>query len=238
MLNYIRILNLVLLAALVFVGFRLYHEYTSTGTELPELAGVVKRDNAKGGAKATVPLKGLLARDPEHSFAFYQSIIDKNLFRSDRTSPQDGEDGAKGDDQMAINPGSLKFTLYGVAVMGDERVALLGFTDVDPKTRRRSEKIRMVAVGDNVNNVKITAIDETSITMGSEEEPFTLNVYDPKEKKTRRQDRTPVAMQQKVEASSRRSPVARPPQQKQAQSPVQMPAKTPNSPMSPVSTRK
>lgn len=121
---------------------------------------------------------------------------------------------------MAIDPGSLKFTLYGVAVKGNERVALLGFTDVDPKTKRRSEKIRMVGVGDNINNVKITAINETSVTMGSEEEPFTLNVYDPKEKKARRQDRTAVAVQQKIEASSMRTPAARPAQQQQPQSPV------------------
>ena len=228
MLNYIRILNLVLLAALAFVVYGLYHEYTSAGKDTPELAGVVKRDNPKDRAKSSAPLKGLLERDPEHSFAFYQTIIDKNLFRSDRTSPKE-EEAAKNGDQMAINPGSLKFTLYGIAVKGDERLALLGFTDIDPATKRRSEKIRMVAVGDNINNVKITAINETSVTMGPEEESFTLNVYDPKDKKTRRQDRTAVAIQKISEAPSSKSPVARPSQPVQAQSPM-----SPMSPMSPV----
>lgn len=94
--NHVRILNLVLLAVLAFVGYRLYHVYTSTGGETPEVAEVVKRGVPKTGAKSTVPLEGLLARDPEHSFAFYQPIIDKNLFRSDRTSPQEEGGGERG----------------------------------------------------------------------------------------------------------------------------------------------
>jgi hypothetical protein len=219
MLNYIRILNLVLLAALVFVTYSLYNEYTSTGKDTPELAGVVKRDSPKNRAKSSVPLKGLLERDPEHGFAFYQTIIDKNLFRSDRTSPKDAE-AARNGDPMAINSGTQKFTLYGIAVKGDERVALLGYTEIDPRTKRHTEKIRMVAVGDSVNNVKITAINETSVTMGPEDESFTLNVYDPKDKKTRRQVRTVVAVQKPSAASSSRSPVPMRPQPVQTRSPM------------------
>ena len=90
----------------------------------------------------------------------------------------------------------MNFVLYGIAVVGNERMALLGYTDTDAATKRREEKVKIFKEGDSVRNAKVNEIRETSVTLEVNEEPLTLNVYDPKDPKARRQNRTPSVMRE------------------------------------------
>ncbi len=194
MLNYVRILNLVLIVVMGILGYSLYTHWKTGGEIRPDVAEVVERNVRKGQPVTQSPLQGLLNRKQESGFSAYQDIVDKNLFTSDRKNITDDKGEAGEDEKAAGKNGPIRFTLYGIAVNGDERLALIGYQGSDPTTRKRFEKVRMVKVGDKVEGNKVVEIDETSLKLESGGESLLLKVYDAKEPGVRRQERTAQAV--------------------------------------------
>jgi hypothetical protein len=192
MYRYLRLINVFLLIAIGAMGFKLYENWSFfhqkdhiNGESRPE-------KNTDTRKNAASELAGLLKGTPDHSFIFYQEIVDKNLFREDRQGSSAKSEDSQDADELSQAAASHRFVLYGVAVVGNERRALIGFSDNDPASRgvRAGEKIRTVKVGDEIKDFKVDEIQESSIILSAHQESMTLNVYDPKGPRTRKSVRT------------------------------------------------
>ena len=158
---------------------------------------------------------------------FYNEIIDKHLFRSDRKPLQDSDDDSTSVNMISGSGGSAsRFVLYGTAVVGSDRLALVGYTVTDSTTKRRDEKVRMVKVGDSVGQMQVSDIQESSVTItGEGEEPIVLSVHEPKSPQTRQHNRT-VSTTNKAPVAATRSQVRkRPVSRKQDTPPSSPPAR-------------
>jgi hypothetical protein len=217
--------------AIGVVGFTLYENWSAfrqkdhpAGDLTPDAKTEVKKN-------PSAELAGLLKSTPDHSFAFYQEVVDKNLFREDRQGSGAKTESAQGEEELSKAATSHRFVLYGVAVVGNERRALLGFSDTDPENRGRrpGEKIRTVKVGDEVKDFRVDDIKESSIILSAHQETMTLNVYDPKNPRTRKSVRTaPTVRQTPVMPTP---PPSSGPDEEKLDKPPIPPSRTPVSPM-------
>ncbi len=200
MFNYLRIVNIALIVIAGLLGYSLYNVWTNWNPEKIVANEENNTNSITGKSVNPVPLQGLVNDPKTHSLAFYQEIIDKDLFRSERSKPENGESGGSGGgDQEGVTASDTStsgFILYGIAMVGDARRALLGYVDIDPQTKRRSEKVRMFKEGDEIGNAKLSQISETTVELAVNNEQLTLNVYDPKTHNIRNQVRTPVQLRQ------------------------------------------
>jgi len=201
MFNYLRFINIALILIAGLLGYSLYNVWT--GWNPGDI--VANEENATnsitGKSVKPVPLTGLIKGAKDHSLAFYQEIIDKDLFRSDRAKPENGTTAESERRKDAVDADSSGYILYGIAMVGDTRRALVGYVDIDPQTKRRSEKVRMFKEGDEIGAAKLSQISETAVELAVNNEQLTLNVYDPKTFNVRKQNRTPVTIK---EAPTRR----------------------------------
>jgi hypothetical protein len=190
--KYVRLINVFLLVAIGVVGFSLYGKWAVFHGQDEIRSDLAAEAEPETKKSSSLELTGVLKNIPDHSLAFYQEIIDKNLFREDRSGRGGESEASTGEQEMAKAAASHRFILYGVAVVGDERRALLGFTDTssDTKGRRSVEKIRTVKVGDEVKDFTVSDIKESTIVLSAHQETLTLNVYDPKNPRARKSVRT------------------------------------------------
>ena len=213
MFNYLRLINIALIVIAGLLGYSLYNSWTGWNPGEVVANEENPTNSITGKSVKPVPLKGLIKETKDHSLAFYQEIVDKDLFSSERSKPEDGatagsEGGGgggrgKGD---AMDADSSGYILYGIAMVGETRRAVVGYVDIDPQTKRRSEKVRMFKEGDEIGAAKLSQITETAIELALNNEQLTLNVYDPKTFNIRKQNRTPITLK---EAPARREAPAK-----------------------------
>jgi len=188
--KHLRLVNIVLLAVVVLSGYYLYQNWSSFRGEEHLGGGAIEQRAAKNQGNPHIALEGLYKQTPDHSYAFYKEVTEKNLFRPDRKSAGEEDEGTESGSEPSKVLASHRFVLYGVAMVGDEKRALLGYVDVDPESKRRKEKVRSLKVGDVVKDFKVAAIEATSVTLNVDQETVMLGVYDPKSPGTRKSVRT------------------------------------------------
>jgi hypothetical protein len=208
--KYLRLINVFLLVAIGVVGFTFYEKWSAFNQQDGTIDDLSTEAEPETKRSSSPELTGLLKNIPDHSLAFYQEVIDKNLFREDRQGSSGGTETSMGEQEMAKAAASHRFVLYGVAVIGDERWALLGFTDTgsDTRSRRSTEKIRTVKVGDEVKDFTVADIQDSTIILSARQETLTLNVYDPKNPRARKSVRTAPTVRSAPVATA--PPAARP----------------------------
>lgn len=174
--------NIVLAAAVFFVGVKTVEIWTEKRPLKISSAQQPLTWPEKGVAKGTIP--------PESE---YQVVVSDNLFFVDRSEVQQKEPGKKpattqkgGGTHLKILEQVVKHTnLYGVIIVDDRREALIGEIPVGRPGRSGERKIKWAKVGDTVGRFKVKEINNRSVLLTAGGHEWQISLFDKDKPKKR-----------------------------------------------------
>lgn len=105
----------------------------------------------------------------------YESVVDKNLFSSDRAPATTVSGAADPEIKEDVRISGEKVVLYGVIMIDDYKKALIN----NPGGRKTGSKIQWVSEGDKLENLKVQAILEDEILLVDGSDRYRVLLYDP-----------------------------------------------------------
>jgi len=209
--RYVTLINIIFISLIGFLAL----EIQEVWKEKPaEVQAAVRRAGEKPVAPPAV-------RNRHHPRRFYQPIIDKDLFRPERTEwepPRQETETPQQQDGSAPEPPEV--IVYGIVISDDLKLALLKVSDVAESNRRRrsptrskeKEELTKVEEGDQVEGWLVEAIEPDTVFLARNNETLAFHLIEPGKPKPRFVP--PTAIRQPPKTSSARKPVSRPPTRK------------------------
>ncbi len=174
--RYVRLVNLLLLAGICVLGlivYRQWEEFTPPAPSLEAAHPVPGRVNPD-----PLPSAGLFSSFPPRKFDFYAQVVDLDLFRQDRRKPEEQLALAE-EPQKPPEAFDRRFKLFGVAVAGKEKYALLSFYDQDPQTRQIKQVNRMVQEGQKIRDFTVERVETDYLVLSVREEKVEVHLNQP-----------------------------------------------------------
>ncbi|MFH1351302.1 MAG: hypothetical protein ABII26_10240 [Pseudomonadota bacterium] len=174
--------NIVLAAAVFFVGVKTVGVWTEKRVFKNSSAQKSLTWQEKNGAKRMMP--------PESE---YQVIVSDNLFFADRSEGQQEEPKQgpaiiqkAGGSRLKILEQVVKHTnLYGVIIVDDRREAFIGEIPARKPIRIGEEGIKRAKVGDTVGIFKVKQINNRSVLLTAEGHEWQISLFDKDKPKKR-----------------------------------------------------
>jgi len=181
------LINLVLMAGVIFFGIRAY-EVWPKGKTLSSEAIAVKEPlpwvEKKIAKKKTLPESD------------YGVVVSNNLFSNDRLelSPQQ-KDIAASKPKGKVSKGFLsilerdlkKTNLYGVIIVDNHREAFIGQVPVHKRKNVGEKGVKRARVGDTVGKFKVKEINETNVLLSAGGHEWRISMFDKDKPKKRMQ---------------------------------------------------
>lgn len=193
------VINLVLAAAVVFLGTRAYNAWSKTEKRLPETSGA---------KEAAVAPKKALAKIEVPPASHYDPVVNDDLFAISRSPEEEGGKQEAQESKTPPKPDEKRMqvlqqrtdgiSIYGIVIANGEKRALIKSASKSlprrPGNRHQEapplvEEVRWVRVGDTVDQFAIKEIRTTGMVLAAEGVVFDVTLYDKDKPKERLPDK-------------------------------------------------
>lgn len=175
MITKIGLINAILLAAAVFLGYNAYLTWTEKE--------ITKTDPSPSSIAADWPEKKIVSRRMQPPTA-YNVVSEKTLFSPDRKA-YEAPAAVKSPEPVAevrtVQVAGQTITLYGVILSGGFKSALVN----NPAPKRGERHMKWVSVGDRIENLIVADIREQSIIIKDDTRLIEILLYDRSNPKSR-----------------------------------------------------
>ncbi|MDA8404590.1 MAG: hypothetical protein M0Z56_10415 [Desulfobacteraceae bacterium] len=168
MVSKIWMVNGVLAVALVLCWINIWEVWQTDTAMFP---AAMSAEKSKGFKPFKAPPENAILSDAE-----YQSVVDRNLFSSERTAPppEAAKTGTEPvEDELRIS--GEKITLYGVVLFGDYKAALIN----NPEDKAKGAQNKWVKEGDSIGNLQVREIRQDQVVLADSETSYRVLLYDP-----------------------------------------------------------
>jgi len=191
--RYILLINLVFILLVLFFGNRIYGVW-KPGTDLNQ------RLSQPPSNQASFSLPALLT-SPKHARTDYQVIIDKDLFRPERTEWRIHSKQKQKDVNHSRT--ELNLTVYGIVISDDLTFAWI-------KLAGKNQKIKKVTEGDSMEGWTVSRIDADYVELTGGEKSVKHNLIKKGQPKSRTIPKSPITKKPRRKPSRSSSPKVNP----------------------------